>query len=267
MGGLSRLVASLGALLHADVRGAVAYVDVMSADGGLEAAEPRVLRGPPAANGTEAPAPGRRLEASQGCQRCCREEECDLAWKGMAQGLCCTRGSEVQASEMYCCPSSNGCGPAFQCPASPAGASGPFVHHGGNSFSHRSPGLLGMLLPLLLLVCVCCALSQLCNKQGHGGGYGGGPTGGGYPVSGGYGGYPMGGGYGGGGYGAGTVGAAGLGGLLGGMFLGEQLAHAGGGGYGYGGEMMDYGGGGGGFMAADGGGGGFMSADGGGGDF
>jgi len=51
----------------------------------------------------------------------------------------------------------------------------------------------------------------------------------------------------GGGYGAGTVGAAGLGGLLGGMFLGEQMAGGGfGGGGGYGGHKGGQKGGGGG---------------------
>lgn len=271
MGGFARLFVCLGALTSAEF---------LPADGGFEASQgaaPRALRSLPAANSSEESPLGRRLQASGACQSCCQTGTCDLAWKGQSQGLCCTPGTGIDASQMYCCPYANGCGPNFQCPVPQAPS--PVRHNIGSGFSryHAAPaGLLGIILPLLLLLCLCCCLSQLCGKQAQ---YGGGPMGGGYPMGGG--GYPMSGGYGGGypmmgmggggypmggGYGAGTVGAAGLGGLLGGMFLGEQLAGGGGfGGGGYGGsEMMDYGGGGGGFMPADGGfGGGGMQADGG----
>jgi len=234
---------------------------------------------------------GRRLQASAGCQSCCgKEADCGLAWKGQSPGMCCSQGANVDPSQMYCCPTANGCAPNFQCPmARMAPQTGPpIVHNTGSRYAtpgaHSGAALIGLLMPLLLLLGLCCCLSQLCGKQ-HGYHHGGSMMGGGYPMGGGMGGgypmmgggypmmgmgggYPMGGmgGYG-GGYGAGTVGAAGLGGLLGGMFLGEQMAGGGFGGGGYGGgEMMDYGGGGGGFMPADGGfggDGGMMAADGG----
>jgi len=215
---------------------------------------------------------GREM-SSPGCQNCCIQHDCRLAYMMTSPGVCC--GMHPATGAMSCCPFDSSCvrcRSKWRCTRSKyitrstkcqvCGDDKPsdcfyrqpvYHHSGGSNYSF-------MLMILLLAFCAMGA----CAYQRQGGGFydepvmvqQGAPQITGYTPNG----QPI---YAQpqvvmaqGGYGGGSVAGAAATGFVGGMLVGEALdaGHGGyGGGYGGGGYGGEYGGGGGGFGGGDGG--------------
>jgi len=229
---------------------------------------PLVVAAAAFSDGGNVSVPERRQLASVGCQNCCVQHDCRLAYMMTSPGICC--GGHPATGMPQCCPFDATCvmcRSSWRCTRSRyvSASSRCGICRGDEpsqcfmTYNHHSSGSSYSSFLLLMLI-LFCAIGA-CAYSRRGGGYDddvvvvqqGGP-----PVVTGY--TPQGqpiyaqpqvvvqqGGYG-GGYGGGGVATGAAAGFVGGMLVGEALDHGGGygGGYGGGGDM---GGGDGGFMA------------------
>lgn len=203
----------------------------------------------------------RRALASAGCNSCCMENDCSLAFSQSQPGVCC--GSHKTRGQIGCCPMGASCVPCaniWKCTMSRAITQSAMCRicsddmppqcmyshrgYGGyGGYGHHGTSLSSLLFLLILLGCISmmfCSrgmddvvmVQQPQMVMG--------PNGQPMMVQG----QPMYGGYGGGyGYGGGDVAGAAATGFVGGMLVGEMMDH-GDHGMGYGGYGGGFGGGG-----------------------